>query len=193
MLRTATAVSAVALLAGCNVGSSTYGTGVSQESQLVSDLASVVSFKQKKKAQIDYSERDKIVKPGRTSELPAPIETNEASAAFPGDSPTVAHGAKPRIDRGEGLSAEDRKYLNYRGPMTKGYQAWVNKRLAKQREAKAAAGRTNGGRRYFTEPPSEYRRAYESAPKGDVGRTEDSKDFRKKSKGNIFSRLLRRG
>lgn len=194
MLRIVIATASLALLAGCNMGSSTYGTGTSQESQLVSDLASVVSFSPKKKRKkIDYSERPELVKAGTGGELPAPIEANEASSAFPGGDGEVAPGTKPRIARGdEGLTAEDRKYMNYQGPMTKGYQAWVNKRLAKRRAEKAAAG-DNGGRRYFTEPPVEYRKAYDSAPKGDVGMSEDSKDFRKKSKGNVFSKLLGRG
>ena len=194
MYRLLIATASAALLAGCNVGSSTYGTGKSQEAQLVSDLASVVSFKKKKPQRIDYSERAKLVKPGSAGSLPAPIEVNEASSAFPGGEQAATPGAKPRIvRRGEdGLSAEDRKFMNWQGPNTKAYREWTRKRVEKAKAAKALATNSSG-RRYFTEPPTEYRKAYDSAPTGDVGLTEDSKNFRKKSKGNIFSKLLGRG
>ena len=196
MHRLLIAASSVALLAGCNVGTSTYGTGKSQESQLVSDLASVVSFKKKKPTPIDYSERAALVKPTATGDLPAPIEVDEASSAFPGGAETTAPGDKPRIvRRGEddGLTAEDRKYMNWQGRNTKAYQEWTRKRVQKAKARKALAASETGGRRYFTEPPAGYRKAYDTAPTGDVGRSEQSKEFRKKSKGNIFSKLLGRG
>ena len=200
MQRLILSAAALLLLAGCSVGSSTYGTGKTQESQLVSDLASIVSFKQKKPERIDYSERPALVKPGDTASLPAPIEENSSSSAFP-VSPEDARGtdgAKPSIVRNGGfteeLTAEDRKFMNWTGPNTKAYRAWTKRRVAEMKARKAAqSGGQDGKRRYFTEPPNDYRKAYSSAPTGELGMPESSKEFRKKSKGNIFSRLLGRG
>ena len=198
MKRLILASAAVILVSGCSAGSSTYGTGTSQESQLVSDLASIVSFKKSKTAKIDYEERAKLVKPGSTRDLPAPIETNTSQSAFPGGPEgRRGTGEKPRIVRrgefDETMTEEDRKFMNWQGPNTKAYREWTQKRVQKVKARKAMVSDNNGGRRYLTEPPNKYRKAYGSAPVGETGLTEDAKEFRKKSKGNIFSRMLGRG
>ncbi len=89
MIRRNTAL-AVALvstvgLTGC-VGGSTYGTGVSQEAQLVSDLTGLVSLGQnKEKPKIDYSARPKLVRAPADGTLPTPAEQagESESAYFP--------------------------------------------------------------------------------------------------------------
>ncbi|MDD9910398.1 MAG: hypothetical protein OXR62_11990 [Ahrensia sp.] len=80
-------VASVSALSGCT-GSSTYGTGVSQEAQLVSDLANIVPLgTSERKEPIDYSSRPKLVRAPATAaaSLPAPAETVGASqsAYFP--------------------------------------------------------------------------------------------------------------
>ncbi|MGI9357297.1 MAG: hypothetical protein ACR2PF_19340 [Rhizobiaceae bacterium] len=86
MIRIATAaalLASTALVAGCS-GSNTYGTGVSQESQLISDLAGIVPLgTTERKAPIDYSSRPKLVRaPENDGTLPTPAETSGAQSAY---------------------------------------------------------------------------------------------------------------
>jgi len=86
MIRIATAaalLASTALIAGCT-GSNTYGTGVSQESQLVSDLMGIVPLGEtERKEPIDYSSRPKLVRaPATDGSLPAPAETSGAESAY---------------------------------------------------------------------------------------------------------------
>ena len=203
-----TALACLSVLVGCG-GTSTYGTGTSQELQLVKDLSGLVSLKRSKPAKIAYEERPSLVRPGR-ADLPPPVETAAAPAgdgvsAFP-VSPeqrraerrsTKRRGEKPAATSIGGtaeqnLSAEDRKFMNWTGPPTPAYRRWLTKRAKlRPKGQKVIAG--NAPRKYLTQPPAEYRTPYESAPQGEVGETESSKAFKKKSKGNIFSRMLGRG
>ena len=192
----------LALLAGCNMGSSTYGTGTTQEAQLVADLSSIVSLTPKKKGPaIDYSKRPSLIKTG-SKELPAPMEASTASSSFPvspeqvraerkaGDAPLAERPRKTRLTEQDKI---DRYWSNYDGPNTKAYQAWLQARRERIAKQASATPKTGQERRYLTEPPVTYRKAYESAPAGDVGDTEQTKEFKKKSKGNLFSKLLGRG
>jgi len=86
MIRIAAAaalLASAALVAGCS-GSNTYGTGVSQESQLMSDLMGIVPLGEtERKEPIDYSSRPKLVRaPATDGSLPTPAETSGAESAY---------------------------------------------------------------------------------------------------------------
>lgn len=207
MLRPFAALLCLSALAGCT-GTSTYGTGTTQEMQLVKDVTNLVSLKSSKPAKIAYEERPGLVKPGGR-DLPPPVELASAKptdgvSAFP-VSPeqqrarrraAAARGEKVAATRAAGaddnLSDEDRKYMNWSGAPTPGYRRWLSKRARTLRKPKANV-RGDGPRKYLTQPPQKYRKPYESAPQGEVGEAESTKEFKKKSKGNIFSKLLGRG
>ena len=207
MLRSFAALVCLSALAGCT-GTSTYGTGTSQEVQLVKDLGGLVSLKRSKQAKIAYDERPGLIRPGQ-ADLPPPVETAAAPAgdgvsAFPVSPEQRRAQRRAAAARGEkvasrstaaadeNLSAEDRKFMNWTGPQTPAYRRWLTKRAKlRPKGQKVLAG--NAPRKYLTQPPAEYRTPYESAPKDQVGEAESSKAFKKKSKGNIFSKLLGRG
>ena len=75
-------IAAAALISGC-IASPTYGTDKTANSQLMADMGGIFSFRDKKKAPIEYSPRPELVKPVKGDEtLPAPQET-VATAANP--------------------------------------------------------------------------------------------------------------
>ena len=208
MLKLAAVLVPLAAVAGCT-GTSTYGTGTSQEMQLVKDISGLVSLKRSKAAKIAYEERPGLIKPGAAT-LPPPVETAAATptgdgvSAFPVSPEQRRAQRRPALERGEkissgntggteqNLSAEDRKFMNWSGPPTPAYRRWLSKRAKLlPKGQKVIAG--DAPRKYLTQPPAEYRTPYDSAPKDQVGEAESSKEFKKKSKGNIFSKLLGRG
>ena len=200
-------------LSGCVTGN-TYGTGTTQEMQLVRDVSSLVTLKRAKPPKIDYAERPGLVRPANGASLPAPVEKKAAASsgsvsAFPvspeerrarrravlkkgGRLPKRSNSVGPTVV-GEELSEEDEKFMNWRGAPTAAYRRWLDKRSRARKTTAKVTRRGDAPRRYLTQPPVEYRKAYESAPQGELGQTESSKAFKKKSKGNIFSRLLGRG
>jgi hypothetical protein len=68
-------------LSGC-IGGTTFGTGVSQERQLVNDLEGMMTMggKKKRKTRIDYSARPDLVMPAKTAALPEPLEEEASSS-----------------------------------------------------------------------------------------------------------------
>lgn len=79
---TAALLLSAGLVAGC-MGGSTYGTGVSQETQLLTDITGIVGLSDDKQTEIDYSSRPGLVKaPKESSELPPPAETVESDSAY---------------------------------------------------------------------------------------------------------------
>ena len=98
--------SAVAL-SGCT-GTSTYGTGKSQERQLFDDITGIVSLGGgKKKERIDYSSRSGLVKPPSRAELPAPAESIQGGDGyFPEDAETKRKRVLAAIDEAEANGTE---------------------------------------------------------------------------------------
>ena len=90
MQKSLMAVTCLSVLVGCN-GTSTYGTGTSQEMQLVKDLSGLVSLKRSKQAKIAYEERPSLVRPGG-KELPPPVETAAAPAGDGVSAFGILHG-----------------------------------------------------------------------------------------------------
>ena len=80
-----TLLASTTFLAACS-GSNTYGTGVSQEAQLLSDLSGIVALgPAERKKPIDYSARPKLVRAPADGTLPSPAEQGGGaeSAYFP--------------------------------------------------------------------------------------------------------------
>lgn len=120
------------LLAGCT-GTSTYGTGVTQEAQLLKDITGIVSLGRSDKPKIDYSSRPGLVKaPAQTAELPPPAETIESDNAYFPQNPEEVRAARlagskkpftrrdggieytiPEEVEGEVASSETQQNLNY--------------------------------------------------------------------------------
>jgi len=191
------------VLSGC-VGGTTYGTGVTQEQQLVKDVKGMISFgsANKSKARIDYSARPDLVLPGQTASLPAPQEQESSSSNvdWP-ESPAqriariraAAEPADPRsgeVPLSELMRKKEGIRIATRNPEFKnsdkdGHDAIDNiglnarRNAARLKQQKAlTSGTTTLSRRYLTEPPIEYRIPASTAASGDLGISEVEKDRR---------------
>ena len=79
------------VLAGCT-GTSTYGTGVTQEAQLLKDVTNMVALgSSEKKAPINYQPRPGLVDAPATGTLPTPLEDdgNTEAGYFPQDQEAI--------------------------------------------------------------------------------------------------------
>ena len=75
-------VAAAALLSGC-MSSPTYGTDKTANAQLMSDMGGILSFRDKKKAAIEYAPRPELVKPAKGQETLPPPQDSVATASNP--------------------------------------------------------------------------------------------------------------
>ena len=175
-------VAAAALLSGC-MDSPTYGTGKSSNSQLMSDMSGILSFRAKAKPPIDYTPRPELVKPAkRDANLPAP-QDSVATAENPNwpESPE-ARNARLRAD-----IAANEDNPNYNSPIVsdvtvdasedrsfkKNGEAWRSfegggnptaaDQKAQSEEIKRLTTETQQGspthRKFLSEPPIDYRQA----------------------------------
>ncbi|MFD0916139.1 hypothetical protein ACFQ14_06950 [Pseudahrensia aquimaris] len=189
------APAAALLLSGC-VGTSTYGTGKTQEEQLYDDLLGIAAMSglEKKKEPINYLSRPGLVKPPAVAELPAPAETVENQAGyFPSDpearrqqllsdlADAEANGGElpPEIVAARRESAERAKVLRRPGAAdVRDNDAMTPEERKAAREAFLADRSLSRGasgtapRKYLTEPPAPYRTPAESAPVGVPGEKE---------------------
>jgi hypothetical protein len=206
-------VAAAALLSGC-IDSPTYGTGKSANSQLMSDMSGILSFRAKAKPPIDYAPRPELVKPAkREANLPAP-QDSVATAGNPNwpESPE-ARNARLRAD----ITA-NQDNPNYNSPIVsdvsvdasedrsfkKNGEAWrafegdipnpAAERARKaeyERRSKETQQGSSTTRKFLSEPPIDYRQASAAAPVGELGEDEATKERRLKSearkKGGGFS------
>ena len=205
-------------LGGCT-GTSTYGTGKSQESQLVEDLAGMLMIGGgKKKKRIDYSARPNLVKPpADATALASPEEEKVAEDAnFPVDPEEKlarlldaaenaderekeAYLAERRRQVREGISDDDvqRSRPNeFNTSLDHQTSAAEMARRAKEgKEDRLAKLKESRGilgtqpRRYLTQPPAEYRTPAETAEIGNVG--EKEVDPTKKRRKSILGLLDR--
>ncbi len=173
-------------LAGC-IGGNTYGTGVTQEAQLLSDVAGLVTLgSREKKDPINYSARPDLVRAPDGTALPQPVDTvASADGSFPVDpeerraaliaaadtsgnsGSLIVEGverpaiAKPQLigdlDRDGGIDLRKQKVARERV-------------IAARKTARGATG--SGARRYLTDPPVEYRTPSETAAVGEIGERE---------------------
>ncbi|MEM7301656.1 MAG: hypothetical protein AAF468_11285 [Pseudomonadota bacterium] len=210
VIRIAVLIAAGALVSGC-VGSSTYGTGKTQERQLLEDLNDIIPVGgREKKTRIDYSSRPKLVKPSDPTKLPEPVQTTASTnnANFPED----PEARRLRL-QGEAVEVEERSGRVPVSELTRKKEGAVysrhnsarikNSNIVEQnehsstlnlsesrkqrkerlkRKAELAGVQGAAPRRYLTEPPREYRTPASTAPAGEVGLDEDEKKAGHKKK-----------
>ncbi len=213
-IKAVAALAGLGVLTGCSAGGYTYGTGVSQEQQLVSDLTSMVALgTSEKKKPIDYSSRPTLVPPPKTAELPSPAErVDQESAYFPQNPEERRQDLARSVEEAEAngtalpeeivaarrASAENGKRIARRKPVTAAStnsEAWEEISPAEQRrqraeflKRKAEVSGTRGAapRKYLTEPPKEYRTPASTAPIGETGERET---INKKKNKSLFGSL----
>jgi hypothetical protein len=207
-------VAAAALLSGC-MSSPTYGTDKTANAQLMSDMGGIFSFRDKKKAAIEYAPRPELVKPAKGDEtLPPPQET-VATAGNPNwpESPEQKL-ARLRAEADANLdnpnydspivadvpnATSPAKSLKGNGRADESGVQDTSKMAAKKAEYQARLKETQQGdsqrRKYLSEPPIDYRQAAADAPVGEIGEDEYRKErrlkreARKKSDGFSLSDL----
>lgn len=197
---------AAGLLAGGCVSSPTYGTGVSANEQLVTDVTSMVSLRPTRKEAIDYKPRAELVKPapGQGADLPPPQE-QVASATNP-EWPESPEQRRKRLREDADANAENpswrssvindvsgggaRARSNAGGQhaqesgiqpvgQAKAQREEVRKKLAESRQGSATQ------RRYLSEPPLEYRQPAATAAADELGEDEKKKERRAKKAAQV--------
>lgn len=197
------ALVSMSLLAGCS-GTSTYGTGKSQEAQLFEDLTSIASMGSgKKKKKINYISRPKLVKPPIHAGLPTPAESVETQSGYYPVNPEakrqrLLRQIKEAEENGEALpeeviaarrasiaSVNPRKTNTH--DLDRGYHEQSSEEKARlrkeflRRRGQSSATKGAAPRKWLTEPPKDYRTPAESAEVGKIGEKEtDPRAFKKK-------------
>lgn len=190
------------LASGC-MSSPTYGTGVSANEQLLTDVSSMVSLKPNRGDPIEYKPRPELVRPsqGQAAELPPPQE-KVASAQNP-DWPESPEERRKRL-RKQADDNQDNQF--YQSPIINDVsgsgggsatassssggrtgdlgvrpvgQAEAERREVKKRLADARQGSATK-RRYLSEPPLDYRQPAATAPTDELGEDEVKKERRAK-------------
>ena len=177
------------------MGGTTYGTGVSQEAQLVSDVSSLVSLGGRKETKrIAYDARPGLLPPPGDATLPPPAERAGAGqdGYFPVNpeeqkSQRVFRGdiAGTRVDESldgandvEATTRNDAVEMarhnqitdrNYGNEFVEGRASKKTRQEILQRRAEAKSITGAGPRRYLTEPKSTYRTPTQTAAVGEVG------------------------
>lgn len=191
-------------LAGCT-GTSTYGTGKSQELQLLEDIGGIATIgAKKKKPRIDYMARPKLIKPTTTAALPTPAEsTSDESGYFPTNPEEKRAVLLKQIEEAEKNGTElpeevqamrrasivrpgdpdfDRSFKNSRKEQEIVENAGANAEKFAKRKAELRGARGAAPRRYLTEPPSTYRTPEQTAAVGDLGEKEKDPYQKRKSR-----------
>ena len=152
----------VIALTGCM--GPTYGTDKPATAQFLDDLSSSVKLSRGPRPVIDYKPRPGLVEPTDASTLPPP-QTNiaEASPEWPESPEERLARIRKEVDEGRYLPN-----LSNTNDPDKPMQTNVHQRAA------------GAQRVYLTDPPSEYRQPAETAPYGELGETEATKERRRK-------------
>lgn len=160
-------------LSGC-VSSPTYGTDKTSSAQLMDDLGNLASLKTQNGADIDYKPRPDLVQPPAGASLPEPQVSVVNNEQIWPESPEeirdrlVAEADANSSNAGyaSGLNSADR----------------ANQRLTskQQRAAYLEARKLQKGqykeRRFLSDPPAGYKDPASSAPIGELGQTEATKE-----------------
>ena len=183
-----TAAAALAL-SGC-VGGTTYGTGVSQEAQLLADVGNLTSLGTgKKRETIDYNARPGLLPPPADGSLPAPASGGTVSTQdnFPVDPEQRRANLRNAVDgdpaleearaeaRKRSRNAEEYAYhetitsRNYGVEVGQGAQDRETRQEVLRKRAQARAITGPGPRRYLTEPKATYRTPADTASAGELG------------------------
>lgn len=191
------------LVSGC-MSSPTYGTGVTQNEQLLTDVSSMFSLKPKPQSR-DYAPRPELVKPTTpTTELPPPQENIVTAAADQWPESPEQRRARIRADATENrdklgwepevvndLSVDKSSSSTKPGSSARAADSGVARAgegedLAKQgaefRQKLAASQQGSPTvRRTLTEPPIEYRQPIPTAAADELGEDEYKKQRRLKA------------
>lgn len=191
---------AAGLLAGGCMSSPTYGTGVTANEQLLTDVSSIVKVAPTRKDPIAYKPRPDLVRPapGQAAVLPVP-QDQVASAQNPDwpespeqrskrlrdeatanqdnpnyDSPIVndVYTSVPEVDEDMKRAYNDKAPLPM--AMSKNNSEDVKKKIALSKQGDPTK------RRYLSEPPLEYRQPAATAATDDIGEDEAKKERRAK-------------
>lgn len=189
------------LVSGC-MSSPTYGTGVSANTQLATDVSTMFSLKPKKTS-AEYAPRPELVKPaGRITELPAPQESVVTASADQWPESPEQRRARIRAEAGEnadkaGWESDVVNDISVTKPKSApggsarsqdsgvaslGKQEDFSKKAAEVKAANAAAKQGSPTvRRTLTEPPLDYRQPAQTAAADDLGEDELKKKRRLKA------------
>ena len=201
------------VLSGCT-GTSTYGTGKSQERQLFDDITGIVALGGgKKKERIDYSSRSGLVKPPSSTQLPAPAESVNGSDGYFPESPEAQRARLLRqIDEAEAngtalppeavearrLSAAAQKKQR---PTTRNGrlilyhdgeevydlgQAKLSRDAVLRQRAELKGAQGAAPRKYLTEPKRIYRTPADTAVAGVIGEEAHDPTLGNKKKRSIW-------
>ena len=204
---------AFAIVAGCS-GTSTYGTGKTQEAQLLEDLTSIATIGSgEKKKPINYISRPGLVKPpqSQVAALPTPAENVSSQAGYFPVSPEEKRAdLLKRIEeaeaKGEPLPADvqelrkasaeadksskrNRFHSDYVDDTIKSDEAKKAREAFLRQKAQVAGAQGAAPRKYLTEPPKIYRTPEQTAAIGEIGEKEKNPYAKKKNDGNLLDWL----
>ncbi len=191
-------LAASVVVAGCTAGGTTYGTGVSHETQTVKAISNMFSIRGDERPDIDYASRPDLVMPPQRGSLPQPLETEQSTSNV--DWPETPEERIARI-RGEAVEADERsgelpleEMRRKKYGIAAGYDEATYKNIrndeggnamidivrdndsvseeVKRRRSQMAYS-TGPQRKYLTEPPVEYRTPAATAAAGDLGYNEE--------------------
>lgn len=190
----------IGAVSGC-VGGTTYGTGVSQEKQTLTDMYTMFNLKTEK-PKIDYSARPDLIVPQNKQALvqPVDIETTTSNPEWPEtpeeriarvraqagelDPRTGEYKREELLRKKEGIAIEqgysEKKFIPGRtdrdgNPTIYGGEgSQASRQEVLQRKAELS-GSLGASRKYLTEPPVQYRVPVSSAPSGVEAYTEEER------------------
>lgn len=160
-------------LSGC-LSSPTYGTDKTSSAQLMDDLGNIASLKTQNGADIDYKPRPDLVQPPKGSSLPTPQTSVVNNEQIWPESPEEI---RDRLVADVDANSDN---IGYRSRLTSADRA--NQRLTtkQQREAYLEARKVQKGqykeRRFLSDPPAGYKDPASTAPVGELGETEATKE-----------------
>lgn len=157
-------------LSGC-VSAPTYGTDKTSTEQLIDDLTSIASLKSQKGADIEYRPRPDLVQPPTGASLPEPQTSVVKNEQIWPESPEEIR------DR---LVAAADANPNETSRLTSRNRAEQRLTSKQQREAYLEARKVQKGqykdRRFLSDPPAGYKVPATTAPIGELGETESTKE-----------------
>lgn len=157
-------------LGGC-LASPTYGTNKTSSEQLVDDLSSIASLKTQNGADIEYKPRPDLVQPPAGASLPEPQLSVVKNEQIWPESPEEIR------DR---LVAEADASGGHNSALTGPNRAGQRLTAKQQREAYIEARKLQQGqykeRRFLSDPPAGYKDPAATAPVGELGETEKTKE-----------------
>jgi hypothetical protein len=194
-------------VSGC-VGSTTYGTGKTQNQHLLDDLATIVKPRASNAGKIQYSDRPELIKPADVSQLPTPVDAAAVDDSNWVEEPEIrrakirAEAEAGNSDRGIVSAAEltrAKRGAKLSRPPTRsapGRQSAlvpVEELRRNSAEYRKKQAEINGvdfsnpqPRKYLTEPKEEYRTPAATAPVGELGLDEKTKTERLKGERSFF-------